>query len=221
MDPSIAIDAFSELAESGVVTSAASAFSRRKLLKGGLAGLLVVAASSVGLAVQRTRLRSLPAEGLKVLSEQEYAILSAIAERLCPEAEPGVPGAEGVDVALLADRLFERADDDAREGLRVALGFVESGLFGAVAFERVKPFTQLSPEAQTRALEGFRDSRLPLRRTIFRSFSGLVGSLYYSDPRSWASTGYPGPPDPKRLRSAYSAQLVDLGSLQARLKAGG
>lgn len=203
------------------MTSAVSAFSRRKLLKGGVAGLLVVAASSVGLAVQRTRLRSLPAEGLKVLSEKEYAILSAIAERLCPEAGPGVPGADGVDVALLADRLFDRADDDAREGLRVALGFVESGLVGAVALERVKPFTQLSPDAQGRSLESFRHSRLPLRRTIYRSFSGLVGSLYYSDPRTWASSGYPGPPDPKRLRSAYSAQLVDLETLRAKPEAGG
>lgn len=191
-------------------------FSRRALLRGGAASLALVALASFGIAAQRTRLRPVPAAGLRVLSPSEYSILSAIAGRLCPPPAPGVPGAEALDIALLADRLFERAEDDIQAGLKLALHVVESGLTGAALLERIEPFTQLSPEKQDATLEWFRISRLPLRRTIYRSMSGLVGALYYGDPRSWPSVGYPGPPDPAALRRAYADQLVDLAALRAK-----
>ena len=108
-----------------------------------------------------------------------------------------------------------------RAGLKLALGLVESGLVGALLFEHVRPFTQLPDEAQGRALERLRVSRVPMRRTIYRSFSGVVGSLYYGDPRCWPSVGYPGPPDPAALRSAYAAQLVDLAGLRGKPPDGG
>lgn len=176
----------------------------------------VVGLSSVGLALQRTHIEAVPEEGLEVLSSAEYAILSAVAARLCPAPGPGVAAPESVDVALLADRLFVRADEDAQKGLKMALAIVESGLVGAIALERVRPFTQLSPEGQARALEWLRQSRIPLRRTIYRSLSGLVGSLYYSDPAVWPTVGYPGPPSPKALRVAYASQLVDLEALRGK-----
>jgi hypothetical protein len=199
-----------------VTDSGRDGFSRRAFLKTGAAGLALVALASFGLAAQRTRLRAAPSAGLKVLSQAEYSILAAIAARFCPAPAPGVPGADEMDVALLADRLFERAEDDIQAGLKLALHVVESPLTGAALLEHTAPFTQLSPEKQDSALEWFRISRVALRRTIYRSMSGLVGALYYGDPRSWPGVGYPGPPDPAALRRAYSAQLVDLASLRAK-----
>ncbi len=177
--------------------------------------------SSVGVGLQRTRLRALPKEGLRVLGAEDYSILFAIAEVLCPAPGPGVPGATGIDVALLADRALEGAEADVLDGMRTALKIVESALVGALAFEHGKPFTALDRDARARVLDWFRISRIALRRTIYRSFSGFVGSLYYGDPRAWPSVGYPGPPDPAALRSAYPAQLVDLASLRARAPAEG
>jgi hypothetical protein len=182
------------------------------LLRGGLIGVGLLATASVGLSLQRTRLIPVPREGLKVLSRAEYSILTAIARQLVP-AEGG-PGVAPIDVALLADQLLEHVEEDVVDGIKLALGLVESGLVGALLFEHVRPFTQLSAEAQGRALEWLRVSRIPLRRTIYRSFSGLAGSLYYGDPRAWPSVGYPGPPDPTALRTAYAGQLVDLAALR-------
>lgn len=202
------------------MTESAGLFSRRALVKGGLLGLLVVGASSVGLAAQRTRTIAVPEGGLRLFSEEEYAIFTAVAEHFVPPAAPGVPGAAGVDLALLADRLFERAEQDVQEGVKLALKIVESGLVGAMMFERTKPFTALSLEGRARVLQLFRYSGLPLRRTIYRSFSGLVGSLYYGDPRTWPSVGYPGPPSAEGLRAAYSGQLVDFQALRAKPSGG-
>ena len=123
---------------------------------------------------------------------------------------------EGIDVALLADRLIEFADADAKAGIGMALNVLESGLAGALFGERTAPFTQLSSEDQDRVLYAFSVSKVGLRRTIYRSLSGLSGFLYYGDPRSWPSTGYPGPPSPSGLRAAYAPQLVDLQALRAK-----
>lgn len=201
----------------GVTAAEASrAFSRRALLKGGLSSLALLAVSGGALALQRTRLRPAPEGGLRRLTLAEYSILSAIAARLVPPASSGVPGAEGIDVALLADRLLEHAHDDAVDGLRLGLTVIESGLTGALFLERVRPFTQLDAAGQQRALSCFRTSSVPLRRTLYAAFSGLAGSLYYGEPRSWPSIGYPGPPSPQALRASYAAQLVDFDPLRQK-----
>lgn len=190
-------------------------FSRRALLRSGLIGIAVLGVSGLGLALQRTKLLPTPKDGLRVLTPEQYAILSAIAARTCP-ASPGA-SADGIDVALITDRLMELLDDDVRAGFGLALNVIESGVAGALFFERTAPFTQLSPEDQDRVLLAFARSKVPLRRTIYRSVSGLTGAMYYGDPRSWPSVGYPGPPSPAGLRAAYAHQLVDLHALRAKV----
>lgn len=190
-------------------------FSRRALLKGGLATLALVGLSGIAIAGRGTKLVPLPADGLRVFTAEEYAILTAIADRVCPEPSATVPGPRAIDVARLADRLFEHAEADVQGGLKLALAIFESGLTGAVFFERITPFSALSPADQDRTLLAFRDSKVPLRRTLFRALSALTASLYYGDPRTFASVGYPGPPDPAAMRTAYAGQLVDLEALRA------
>ena len=210
-----------ETAHPGPTEASQPRFSRRALVRGGLASLALVAISGTAIALRGTRLASLPAAGLKGLSPGEYSVLAAVARRICPAPRAGVPGADAIDVALLADRLFERADDDARDGVRTAIRIFENGLAGALFLERVTPFTALSPDAQDRTLLAFRDSRVGVRRSLYRALSGLCGSLYYGDPRSWPSVGYPGPPDARALRAAYAGQLVDFAALRAGPRPGG
>lgn len=195
--------------------------SRRAFMRSGLIGLGVIGLASVGLVVQRTRLIPVPKDGLRVLTPEQYAIFSAMAQRCCPQAvrQPGKPAVRGagpddLDVALLADRLLEYADDDARSGMALALAVLESNVAGALFFERTAPFTQLTPEDQDRVLMAFAHSKVPLRRTVHRALSGFAGSLYYGDPSVWPSIGYPGPPSPSGLRAAYAHQLVDLDGLR-------
>lgn len=194
---------------------AGTGFSRRAFLRSGLIGVAVLGVSGLALALQKTKLVAAPKDGLRVLTPEQYAILTAVAARTCPPKPGASP--ESIDVALTADRLLELVDDDVKAGVGLALNVLESGTVGAMFGERTAPFTQLSPEDQDRVLMAFAHSNVPLRRTIYRSLSGLTGTLYYGDPRAWPSTGYPGPPSPSGLRAAYAHQLVDWQALRAKV----
>ncbi len=195
--------------------SSLSLFSRRNLLRGGLGGAALLALGGVGLGLQSTRLGPAPTEALLVLTAEEHAILAAVARRTCPQPGPDVPGADALGVGLLADRLLSRADPGTAADVKSVLALFENGLVGALFGERIRPFTQLEPEAQDAVLLAWRDSSVALRRTVFRALSTLVTALYYGHPSVWPGIGYPGPPDPVAFRAAYAAQLVDLASLRA------
>ena len=194
---------------------AGSGFSRRAFLRSGLIGVAVLGVSGLALALQKTKLVAAPKDGLLVLTPEQYSILTAVSARTCP-AKPGA-SPEGIDVALSCDRLLTLVDDDVKAGVGLALDVLESGAVGAMFGERTAPFTQLSAEDQDRVLMAFAHSSVPLRRTIYRSLSGLTGTLYYGDPRAWPSAGYPGPPSPSGLRAAYAHQLVDWQALRAKV----
>lgn len=183
-------------------------------MRTGLFGLAVVVVGGGALASRKTKLRREPPSGLSVLTLAEYSILAAIADRVCPEPRPGVPGASALDVAALADRLFVRAGDDAKKGVKTALAVFENGLTGAIFFERVTPFTQLSAAEQDEVLVAFRESKVGIRRTIYRALTSLAASLYYGHPDVWPSIGYPGPADIVALRGAYPEQLIDYSLLR-------
>ncbi len=167
----------------------------------------------VGLALQSTLRGPAPSERLWVLSLDEYAIVQAVAARICPQPGPDVPGANAVDVGVLVDRLLQRIGLEGSADVKTVLALFENGLVGALFMERVKPFTQLDPEAQDRVLLAWRDSSITLRRTVYRALSSLTASMYYADPRTWPGIGYPGPPNPTALREAYAEQLVNLAAL--------
>lgn len=150
-----------------------------------------------------------------MLTLDEHAIVTAIGESSCPRPGPDVPGAAALDLGSIADRFLARADRAQVDDVKLVLALFESGLVGAVFFERTRPFTQLAPPDRDRVLEAWRDSAIPLRRTIARALMGLTTALYYADARTWPGIGYPGPPDPSALRRAYADQLVDLEALRA------
>lgn len=191
----------------------ASRFSRRNLLKTGLVGTLLVGFGSIGLALQRTQ-PSTATPALKVLDETEFAVLSAIAARLCPELGPGAPGAAKLHVAQTLDTLLEPVDSEKQKGFKIALRVFENALTGALMGERVVPFTQLSEERQVEVLENWKNSDVGFRRTVYRALSSLVFSVYWGNAAVWKRIGYT-LPDPRQLREAYAENLVDLDSLRA------
>lgn len=195
------------------MASHVSLFSRRSLVRGSIGGGLLLGLGGFGLALQSTTRGRAPTESLRVLSLDEYAIMQSVASRVCPQPAPDVPGADGVDVGVLVDRLLERMGPEASADVKKVLALFENGLVGALFLERTKPFTQLDPEAQDRVLLAWRDSSLTLRRSVYRALCSLTASMYYADPRTWPGIGYPGPPNPTALREAYAAQLVNLAAL--------
>jgi hypothetical protein len=188
--------------------------SRRTLVKTGLAGLGLAVAGGLGLGLQKTVLLA-RTPALEVLDPAEYAVLVAIADRLCPALGAGAPGASAVKLAEQLDGLLHKADMEMQKGIKMALKLVDNALTGALTGERLVPFTRLSGEDQDRSLNGWRNAESGFRRTVFGGIAGAVNSVYWGNEQTWQRIGYKGPPDIAGLRAAYAAQLVDLNSLRA------
>jgi hypothetical protein len=188
--------------------------SRRTLVKTGLTGLALALAGGIGLGLQKTVLLA-RTPALEVLDPAEYAVLVAIADRLCPALGAGAPGASAVKLAEQLDRLLQKADLETQKGIKMALKLVDNALTGALTGERLVPFTKLSAEDRDRSLNGWRNAESGFRRTVFGGIAGAVNSVYWGNEQTWQRIGYKGPPDIAGLRAAYAAQLVDLNSLRA------
>jgi hypothetical protein len=190
--------------------------SRRTFIKTGLLGTAGLVVLGGLLSARQTVLRQTPKQGLKVLTAAEYAVMSAIAARMIPPAGEGAPGALALDLPATLDAFVASGPAWLQKDFKALLWVVENALVGALMLERVTPFTQLSPDAQDRALEAMRASHVPLRKAMFYALKGLCASMYYADDRTWARMGYSGPPPKAMLRSAFSANLVDYDSLRPK-----
>jgi Gluconate 2-dehydrogenase subunit 3 len=167
--------------------------SRRSLLKRGVLGGALLAVGGAGfLALRAGKRLPPPSDGLHVFSEQEFAVLDALAHRLVAPL-PGWPTVEEVGVARAVDRIAERVEPSARAELKQLLGLFDNALAGFVFGGRTQPFTALGAAAQDRVLEEWRDSRVALRRTGYNALRTLVLAGYYQSPLTWKPIGYPGP----------------------------
>lgn len=189
------------------------ALSRRNLLKTGAIGVLAVGLGSIGLSLRETALRDNTPK-LRVFDAREYAILCAVADRLCPRLGRGAPGAIALDTGRVIDDLADLADPDTQRGIKLALRVFESALGGALLGERIAPFTQLDDASQDRVLAAWRDSRIGFRRTVYRALSSTILAAYWGDPRTWPRLAYDGPPKLETLRHVYADNLVEFDSLR-------
>lgn len=166
---------------------------RRTLLAVGTAGAVALALGGVGLALQATVPR--PPDGpLKALDARAFSILAAVADRICPGGA-GLPTASEARVPEKLDDLLSTLDPAVTVELSQLLRLIENALVGFAFDRRIRAFTALAPERQDAVLEGWRTSRLPLRRAGFRALAGLCNASYWATPSTWPHTGYPGPPD--------------------------
>jgi hypothetical protein len=55
------------------------------------------------------------------------------------------------------------------------------------------PWPMASVSQIQQALQGMRVSGLSLRQQAYQALHDIVGSAYFSDPRTWGLLGYPGP----------------------------
>jgi hypothetical protein len=172
---------------------------RRTLLKLGLGGGVLLALGGVGLYLRET-VRRQPASKLEVLDEREFSVLWAVAERMCPGGE-GFPRASEVHVAEKVDAFLANSHPGVQADVKKVLGLLESALAGSLLDGRTRPFTQLDPTEQDATLDGWRRSRIAVRRTAFQALHGLCMGSYYASPETYAAVGYPGPPDYGQART--------------------
>ena len=181
--------------------------SRRGLLKKTLGGgVLLAVAGSVPLALRKTRLRE-PRTKLRFFTAAEYSIWAAVADRVlatdatAATAEPEQIGAPGpapapaeIDVAGKADAFLAPLPASDAKDLKQLLALFDNALFSFVSGGPARPFTQMSAAEQDVHLLGWQTSRLAIKRTGFQAMKRLCCALYFSQPATYASVGYGGPP---------------------------
>ena len=166
--------------------------SRRTILKYGLGGTAVLALGGIGLSLRETRLLQ-PQVALQVLSEQEYSILSAVADTILPGTD-GFPSAREAQIAERIDDALVACHPGVQKEFKQVLSLLESAVAGFILGARTSPFSTL-PEAQRwQVLDSWRSARVRLFRTAFKALHGLVTASYYSLPSVHAQIGYPGVP---------------------------
>ena len=166
---------------------------RRSFLKLGLLGGGALALGSLTLATRSTLLRT-PASPLKLLTAQEFSILAAVADRVCP-AHEAFPAPEAMHVAERVDALLANAHPGLSGEIRQLLHLFENGLANFLFDRRPRAFTQMDGAEQDATLNDWRHSSITVRRTGYKALTGLVTAAYYSNPATYAAVGYPGPPD--------------------------
>jgi len=172
--------------------------SRRKFLKRGLiGGGLLVLAGTLPFAFRTTALGRRPRRELRLLSLEEYAVLSAVAARMVPGdgAGPAWPTAEAVDCAGKVDALLATCHPDVGNDFRRLLRLFESGFFGTFIAASPRPFTRATPAEQDARLEAWRRSRFTMLRSGYQAIKRLTHAAYYSSPEVFARVGYAGPPE--------------------------
>jgi hypothetical protein len=169
--------------------------SRRSFLKKTVGGAALLAvAGAVPVAMRRTKLRQ-PSKALSFFSVAEYSIWAAAADRILAEEKPtGAPRAEQLDIAARADAFLAPLPERDRKDLKQLLALFDNALFSLVQGGPPRPFTQMSADEQDAHLRRWQTSRLDVQRTGFQAIKRLCCALYFSDPSTYASAGYPGPP---------------------------
>lgn len=167
--------------------------SRRSLLRVGAGGVAVLAVGGTALSAAAPSPRD-PATPLRALSPRAFAILSAVADRICPGGE-GLPSASDLRVAESIDALLTAAHPALVGELHQVLYLLENPVAGWLIDGRRGRFTYADAAEQERILLAWRDHPRTLMRTAFFALRDLVSPTYWSNPALWPALGYPGPPN--------------------------
>jgi len=167
--------------------------SRRALLTGASAAASVGLCAGAGGASLLPPAPRSPRRPLQALDADAFAILAAVADRICPGG-PGLPSAWDLQVPEDIDALLHRKHPGDTADLVQALWLLENPVAGLLLDGRPGRFTLATPEVQDRVLDRWRRSRIPQRRMAFRALCGLISAAYWANPRTYPHIGYPGPP---------------------------
>jgi hypothetical protein len=165
-------------------------YTRRDVLKLGLAGSAAAALLPTGCTGYHGLLQDGEQKRLKFLSVKDYAILLHIADVLLP-AGGGYPSHRELGTVLQLDAELSAWEPVRSQEVPVLLRLVEHGtqIFGY----SLHRFTRLPAERQREYLMGWGESALNAKRGGFVALKGLLGFYYFSNPKVWPVIGYDGP----------------------------
>jgi hypothetical protein len=178
-------------------------FTRRQLLKAGLAGgaVLVVARAAYGPFSAGPEVADDPEFAYAFLGAKERTLLSAIVPVMLDGALPSDRAAHDTTVIDVV-----RGVDVALSGLPPAVQEEVRQLFGLLGFPVTRrlvagvsaPWLEASRESIGAFLEHWRASRFALLQSAYQALHQLILAAWYGNPASWPRTGYPGPPSLNR-----------------------
>jgi hypothetical protein len=173
--------------------SAAPRFTRRTLIKAGLAGGVVLVAS--GWLYQRSRTpQALPS---RIARGDAGEVLRAIVPVMLAGALPTAAD----DLAAATQRVLANIAV-AVEMLPPSIRGELDDLFAMLAFAPTRialagvtePWGEAGPASIAAFLAAWRDSTFALKRSAYGALHQLITAAWYGDPAAWPAIGYPGPP---------------------------
>ncbi len=172
-----------------VVLALSQEVSRRKFLKGTLAGSALIAGSAL-LPAGCARYDP-PGVPLQVLDQKEFAVLQAAADRIVGEGLASEPAASDVNVAAQFDAVLAYAPAEVQTQVKQMLQIFEHGtqLF-LFSFNR---FTELSAEEKDNYITCWMESGLAIRKTVFWAMKKIAFAFYYATPAVWPTINFDGP----------------------------
>lgn len=162
---------------------------RRRILQAGLGAAALVVAGGGGLLGLRGRAPHVA--GLRVLDDEEFRTLSAVARVHLPPGGPFKTSADDAGVARAFDRYLADEPIEVRRDVKHALTLLE---YAPLLFERrLATFSNLQPSAQLSHWKRWLESDSVLRRQIAWSLKKFLSLVFYDTPAVWPALHYPGP----------------------------
>ena len=122
------------------------------------------------------------------LTEGQRETLNALCRRMLPHL-----GGAAIDLAGEVEARMAGGDLLVRKRVGTALTAFDNPAVGLLVSGKPRRFTQLRAAEQDEVLEGWEESRIGTRRTVFQALRRLILSTYYSLPQSYPDIGYRGP----------------------------
>jgi len=169
------------------------ALQRRVFLKVGLGGAAALALGGLGLGLRPTVYVPMKGE-LICLNERQYAVLSAMADCIVSPT-PDMPSVEDLNVVQAIDGMLSDLHPEDTRQLLQAVGLLENALSGLLWDGRIHTFTGSSRLGRVQILDGWRHSRLSVKKQAYLALHQLCVAAYWGHPEAYRFTDYPGPPD--------------------------
>ena len=142
---------------------------------------------------------------LQLFTPHEYKILTAIADRIVPEASDCYK----MDIAQKIDTTLSRVPKHIGQEFKLLLLVFEYGapLLGFIP----KKFTGMSLEEKDRYLAGWEQSEFAFKRMGFQAIKRTSLAVFYGSNLSWPGIGYRGPWLDKGYPSDYPGKGIQHG----------
>ena len=188
---------------------------RRGFLQLGLMGTATLALGSTVATLTGCASTLERNSSFKFLTPDDRAFLSALIPQVLSKSFPGDLSEKSAmrRVLLSLDDVIYSLKYNNRHQMRMMFDALAMAPIRVIAGASWADWEDMSPKQVNDFLIGWRDSSIQLKRMGYVSLTKLINIGWYSQPESFASTGYPGPP--VKIPTPVSPKLSSTSSIAA------